>query len=119
MPPGDTELWSILRATRAALAIRIGAMPTLTVWQYRIYSPRGKGDDLHPDDLLERLDAQRATPTAETRSGFLQRLAERELSGERDDAVRRRKTARRSLGPPVTTPAATRPKLIREDRESH
>lgn len=67
-----------------------------------------------PDDLLERLDAQART-NRETRSGFLRRLAEREL--ERDE-IRRRKEIEDLLGPPLNMGGdATR--LIREDRESH
>ncbi len=67
-----------------------------------------------PDDLLERLDAQ-ARANRETRSGFLQRLAERELrSGE----ARRRKDIEDLLGPPVPM-GGEAARLIREDRESH
>ena len=67
-----------------------------------------------PDDLLERLDAQ-ASANRETRSGFLRRLAERELS-ERGD--RRRKQLEDLLGAPVHM-GGDAAKLIREDRESH
>jgi predicted DNA-binding protein len=72
------------------------------------------------DDLLERLDAQ-ARANRETRSGFLQRLAERELESAED---RRRIEVRRLLdelraefrdGEPRIDAA----RLIREDRESH
>jgi hypothetical protein len=67
-----------------------------------------------PDDLLTRLDAQ-ARANRETRSGFLRRLAERELeSGE----VKRRKEIEDLLGPPVDL-GGDAAKLIREDRESH
>jgi len=67
-----------------------------------------------PDDLLDRLDAQ-ARANRETRSGFLRRLAERELqSGE----ARRRKEIEDLLGPPVPL-GGDAAKLIREDRESH
>lgn len=67
-----------------------------------------------PDDLLERLDAQ-ARASRETRSGFLRRLVEREISVE---SVNRRKEFEALLGPPVDlgVDAAT---LIREDRASH
>ena len=74
-----------------------------------------------PDALLERLDA-RAKAAGETRSGFLQRLAEREVqTGEQ----RRREEIRRLLDqvriePPVEDPEAWDVvRLIREDRESH
>jgi hypothetical protein len=67
-----------------------------------------------PDDLLDRLDAQ-ARANRETRSGFLRRLAERELlSGE----AKRRKEIEDLLGPPVPM-GGDAAKLIREDRESH
>lgn len=67
-----------------------------------------------PDDLLGRLDAQ-ARANRETRSGFLQRLARRELlSGE----ARRREEIEDLLGPPVSM-GGDAARLIREDRESH
>jgi metal-responsive CopG/Arc/MetJ family transcriptional regulator len=70
-----------------------------------------------PDDLLERLDAQ-ARANRETRSGYLRRLAERELEA---DVYRRRQeleelldkaTVRGGMGGDAA-------RLIREDRESH
>jgi HicB_like antitoxin of bacterial toxin-antitoxin system len=67
-----------------------------------------------PDDLLERLDAQ-ARANRETRSGFLRRLAERELESRE---TRRRKEIEDLLGPPVPM-GGDAAKLIREDRESH
>jgi hypothetical protein len=67
-----------------------------------------------PDALLDRLDSQ-ARANRETRSGFLRRLAERELDS--DEAVRRRKIED-LLGPPVRL-GGDAAKLIREDRESH
>lgn len=67
-----------------------------------------------PDDLLERLDAQ-ARANRETRSGFLRRLAERDL--EAGDADRRREFED-LLGPPVPL-GGDAARLIREDRESH
>jgi metal-responsive CopG/Arc/MetJ family transcriptional regulator len=66
------------------------------------------------DDLLERLDAQ-AGANRETRSGFLRRLVERELSTENS---RRRKEFEELLGPPVDL-GGDAAKMIREDRESH
>jgi hypothetical protein len=65
------------------------------------------------DDLLERIDAQ-ARANRETRSGFLQRLAERELSERGKD---RRRQLEDLLGPPVNL-GGDAAKQIREDRES-
>jgi metal-responsive CopG/Arc/MetJ family transcriptional regulator len=67
-----------------------------------------------PDDLLEQLDA-RAKANHETRSGFLRRLAERELSAQHAE---RRKELEDLLGPPVHMGGGWA-KTIREDRESH
>ena len=67
-----------------------------------------------PDDLLERLDAQ-ARAAQETRSGFLRRLVERDLSEQGDI---RRKQLEDLLGPPLHL-GGEAAKLIREDRESH
>jgi HicB-like antitoxin of HicAB toxin-antitoxin system len=70
-----------------------------------------------PDDLLDRLDAQ-ARANRETRSGFLRRLAERELegalAGERDEieALLAKALVPEGLGGDAA-------RLIREDRESH
>jgi hypothetical protein len=67
-----------------------------------------------PDNLLERLDAQ-AHANRETRSGFLQRLVEREIESE---SARRRKEFEDLLGPPIDLEVDAA-QLIREDRESH
>jgi hypothetical protein len=67
-----------------------------------------------PDQLLERID-ERTRINGETRSGFLQRLAEREL--EAGD-LRRREELEELLGPPVSM-GGEGARLIREDRESH
>jgi metal-responsive CopG/Arc/MetJ family transcriptional regulator len=70
-----------------------------------------------PDDLLERLDAQ-AQANRETRSGYLRRLAERDLEiaeGHRKDEVRRLLD---EIGP-VDLGGVSAAQLIREDRESH
>ena len=70
-----------------------------------------------PDDLLERLDAQ-ARANRETRSGFLRRLAERELDSarmaEREEiqSLLDKATVRGGMGGDAA-------RLIREDRESH
>jgi predicted DNA-binding protein len=70
-----------------------------------------------PDKLLERLDT-RARETSETRSGFLQRIAERELERvERHD----REEIERLLDQiqPIDFGGVSATQLIREDRESH
>jgi len=68
-----------------------------------------------PDDLLERLDVQ-ARANRETRSGFLRRLAERELGVEQ--AMKREELE--GLLDKATAPmGGEAAKLIREDRESH
>jgi HicB-like antitoxin of HicAB toxin-antitoxin system len=69
-----------------------------------------------PDDLLERLDAQ-ARANRETRSGFLRRLAEREL----DDAWATERQGLEELIDKATVPGGMggdAARLIREDRES-
>lgn len=74
-----------------------------------------------PDKLLEGLDL-RAKEVGETRSGFLQRLAERELEAGR---ARRREEINRLWDEVRIEVPADRPELldvaqlIREDRESH
>jgi metal-responsive CopG/Arc/MetJ family transcriptional regulator len=68
-----------------------------------------------PDDLLGRLDAQ-ARANRETRSGYLRRLAERDLaSGE----AHRREEITRLLDLATAPMGGEAAKLIREDRESH
>ena len=70
-----------------------------------------------PDDLLDRLDAQ-ARANRETRSGFLQRLAEHELDAahsrqrEELEELLDKATVRGGMGGDAA-------RLIREDRESH
>lgn len=70
-----------------------------------------------PDDLLERLDAQ-VRANQDTRSGFLRRLAERELSKEQSrqreeiEDLLEKATVRGGMGGDAV-------RLIREDRESH
>jgi predicted transcriptional regulator len=70
-----------------------------------------------PDDLLERLDAQ-ARANRETRSGFLQRLAERELEAAESH---KREEVERLLAEIGTLDfgGLSVAQLIREDRESH
>ncbi len=89
-------------------------MPTLGAGNTVYTHPVAKVMISIPDDLLARLDFQ-ARANRETRSGFLRRLAERELSTEN---ARRRKEFEELLGPPVNL-GGDAAKLIREDRESH
>ncbi|HEX3240252.1 MAG TPA: type II toxin-antitoxin system HicB family antitoxin [Solirubrobacterales bacterium] len=67
-----------------------------------------------PDALLERVDA-RASASGETRSGFLQRLAEQEIASDRE---RRREQFEEMLGAPLDLEIDAA-QLIREDRDSH
>ncbi len=67
-----------------------------------------------PDELLDSLDAC-AQANRETRSGFLRRLVEREISAEN---LSRRKEFEDLLGPPINL-GGDAARLIREDRESH
>lgn len=64
------------------------------------------------DDLLSRID-EYAQRTGETRSGFLQRLAEREIAA---DNARRTKEFEELLGPPLHLGGNTVQK-IKEGRE--
>ena len=68
-----------------------------------------------PDKLLERLDAQ-ARANRETRSGFLRRLAERELETSQ---ARERRELEELLGKATAPMGGDAALLIREDRESH
>jgi len=68
-----------------------------------------------PEELLERIDS-RARSAHETRSGFLRRLAERELAAGED---RRREEVERLLDLATAPRGGDAAKLIREDRESH
>ncbi len=70
-----------------------------------------------PDGLLERLDAQ-ARASRETRSGFLRRLAERELESA-DSRMRDEVDRLLSEIGPVDLGGVSAAQLIREDRESH
>jgi hypothetical protein len=66
-----------------------------------------------PDELLERVDAH-AKKRAETRSGFLQRLAERAIV---EDSASRRRELEELLGPPVDL-GGNAAELIRQSRDS-
>lgn len=68
-----------------------------------------------PDDLLGRIDAQ-VKRTGETRSGFLRRLAEREIVADRS---RQRKHFEELLDKATVSLGGDSARLIREDRESH
>lgn len=70
-----------------------------------------------PGSLLERLDAQ-ARVSRETRSGFLRRLAERELEST-DSRMRDEVDRLLSEIGPVDLGGVSAAQLIREDRESH
>jgi predicted DNA-binding protein len=93
-------------------------MPALLTSGNTVYThPVAKVMISIPDQLLERLDT-RARETSETRSGFLQRVAERELEGaERHD----REEIERLLDQiqPLDFGGVSAAQLIREDRESH
>jgi hypothetical protein len=90
-------------------------MPTLATGNTVYTHPVAKVMISIPDDLLERLDA-RARASQETRSGFLRRLAEREIGA--DDARQRRHFEELLNG--ATAPmGGNSAQLIREDRESH
>ena len=95
-------------------------MPVLTIGNTVYTDPVAKVMISISDDLLERLDAH-ARANQETRSGFLQRLVERELESVGD---RRRAEARRLLDKVradfrENEPRIDAAQLIREDRESH
>lgn len=91
-------------------------MPVLTAGNTIYTRPVAKVMISIPDALLKRLDA-RAGEVGETRSGFLQRLAERELeiAERRDDeeVVRLLDSLDIDLG------GADIVQVLREDRESH
>ncbi len=91
-------------------------MPVLTVGNTIYTHPVAKVMISISDDLLERLDAQ-ARANQETRSGFLQRLVEREL--DQVDS-RTREEVDRLLGSlNIDLGGISAAQLIREDRESH
>ena len=69
-----------------------------------------------PDSLLERLDA-RAREVQETRSGLIQRLAEREVEAAEGHMREEVERLLAQIGPVDLGGDAAR--LIREDRESH
>lgn len=96
-------------------------MPVLTAGNTVYTHPVAKVMISIPDKLLERLDA-RAKAAGETRSGLLQRLAEREVEAAEE---RRRQAIERLWDEVQIEVPADKPelldvaRLIREDRESH
>jgi len=105
-----------LRTTRAPRPFTLSAMPVLTSSNTVYTHPVAKVMISIPDQLLERLDL-RAKEAGETRSGLLQRLAERELAsrGEREDEEIGRMLDSLNLDLRGVDAA----QLVREDRESH
>lgn len=88
-------------------------MPLLTAGNTVYTRPVAKVMISIPDPLLERVDAYVDT-AGETRSGFLQRLAEAEL--DRSAAAKRRELEE-LLGPPVRL-GGDAAQAIREARDS-
>jgi HicB_like antitoxin of bacterial toxin-antitoxin system len=70
-----------------------------------------------PDALLERVDAH-VRVNGETRSGFLQRLAQREIEAA-DSHVRDEVGRLLDEIEPIDLGGISAAQLIREDRESH
>lgn len=91
-------------------------MPTLAASNTVYTRPVAKVMISIPDSLLERLDAH-VEAARETRSGFLQRLAEREIdladARTRDELDSLLNSLEIDLG------GVSAAQLIREDRESH
>ncbi|HET8814151.1 MAG TPA: type II toxin-antitoxin system HicB family antitoxin [Solirubrobacterales bacterium] len=91
-------------------------MPTLAAGNTVYTHPVAKVMISMPGNLLERLD-RRARELGETRSGFLQRLAERELTS-RDD--REDEEIGRMLDSlEIDLGGIDAAQAVREDRESH
>jgi hypothetical protein len=72
-------------------------MPILTIGHTGYPASVAKVLISFPDDLLSRID-EYAKRTSETRSGFLQRIAEREIAA---DNARRTREFEDLLGPPI------------------
>ncbi len=90
-------------------------MPALTSGNTVYTNPVAKVMISIPDELLERLDAQ-AKESGETRSGFLQRLAQRELDA---DSVSRQKEVEKLLDLLAAEPlGGNAAQIIREERDS-
>lgn len=96
-------------------------MPVLTPSNTVYTHPVAKVMISIPDKLLERVDS-RAKALGETRSGFLQRLAEREVQaaeGRRREEINQLLDQVRIELPPGDPEKWDVVRLIREDRESH
>jgi hypothetical protein len=96
-------------------------MPVLTPSNTVYTHPVAKVMISIPDKLLERVDS-RAKALGETRSGFLQRLAEREVraaEGRRREEVKRLWDEVRIEVPADDPSLVDVARVIREDRESH
>ncbi|HEX6152345.1 MAG TPA: type II toxin-antitoxin system HicB family antitoxin [Solirubrobacterales bacterium] len=95
-------------------------MPVLTASNTVYTHPVAKVMISIPDKLLERLDA-RARAMGETRSGFLQRLAEREVEiAENREQTEIRDLLRQIASlEPGAEPTKSAAQMVREDRESH
>jgi HicB_like antitoxin of bacterial toxin-antitoxin system len=113
--------WLDLRTTHVLTPMTIPPMPVLSIGNTVYTHPVAKVMISIPDKLLERLDL-RAKEAGESRSGFLQRLVEREVeAGER----RRQEEINRLWDEVRIEVPADKPELldvvqlIREDRESH
>jgi hypothetical protein len=108
------------RAIRAPAHGRISAMPIQIAGNTVYTHPVAKVMISIPDELLERVDSH-ASAAGETRSGFLQRLAERELEAadtrKREEVERLLDEIRIEISP--DDPRVDAAQLIREDRESH
>jgi hypothetical protein len=91
-------------------------MPTLIAGNTVYTHPVAKVMISIPDKLLERLDL-RAKEAGETRSGFLQRLAERELASRADREDEEIGRMLDSLD--IDLGGISAAQAVREDRESH
>ena len=91
-------------------------MPVLTVGNTIYTRPVAKVMISIPDPLLERIDRE-ADAAGETRSGFLQRVAEREVEVSEGRMREEFERLLEKIGPLDLGGDAAR--LIREDRESH
>lgn len=89
-------------------------MPVLAVGNTVYTHPVAKVMISIPDRLLERIDAH-AKSQGETRSGFIQRVAEDAIV---EDRANLRRELEELLGPPVPM-GGNAAQLIREDRDSH
>lgn len=95
-------------------------MPTFSLSNTVYTHPVAKVMISVPDDLLARFDA-RAKALGDSRSGLLQRLAERELeAAEARDRREVRKMLRQIASlEPGDEPTRSAAEMVREDRESH